>query len=242
MQPVDIKEERRAHDPMDFNDLKELGDAYLAHHGVEGQQWGVQNGPPYPLEGKGKRNFIKQARENRKAKRRKKILKDPKKLVKYQDEFTVDEINDALKKIDAVGEARKRIPKVDELTRSQKRKAKSPAELLKNIDKFSSEDFKKAFDRLKRQRDTQEMIIEDAKRPAKIIGVGNEYVNQIATGIGNVKNATGNFVGAHDNFMLITKKGQKYQDQYSANFPGAKNVSGMTKDQVEDLLRQWGLI
>ena len=128
------------------------------------------------------------------------------------------------------------------MTRSQKRKAKSPAELLKNIDKFSSEDFKKAFDRLKRQRDTQEMIIEDAKRPAKIIGVGNEYVNQIATGIGNVKNATGNFVGAHDNFMLITKKGQKYQDQYSANFPGAKNVSGMTKDQVEDLLRQWGLI
>lgn len=22
---------------------------YLIHHGIKGQQWGVQNGPPYPL-------------------------------------------------------------------------------------------------------------------------------------------------------------------------------------------------
>ena len=28
---------------------KENGDNYLEHHGVEGQKWGVKNGPPYPL-------------------------------------------------------------------------------------------------------------------------------------------------------------------------------------------------
>ena len=22
---------------------------YLVHHGIEGQEWGVKNGPPYPL-------------------------------------------------------------------------------------------------------------------------------------------------------------------------------------------------
>ena len=22
---------------------------YLQHHGIEGQKWGVRNGPPYPL-------------------------------------------------------------------------------------------------------------------------------------------------------------------------------------------------
>ena len=27
---------------------------YLAHHGIKGQKWGVQNGPPYPLEEKQK--------------------------------------------------------------------------------------------------------------------------------------------------------------------------------------------
>ena len=25
---------------------------FLAHHGVKGQQWGVRNGPPYPIEDK----------------------------------------------------------------------------------------------------------------------------------------------------------------------------------------------
>ena len=39
----------------------------LFHHGIKNQQWGVRNGPPYPLNEKGKRNFryhaaIKQAR------------------------------------------------------------------------------------------------------------------------------------------------------------------------------------
>ena len=24
---------------------------FLAHHGIKGQEWGVRNGPPYPLEG-----------------------------------------------------------------------------------------------------------------------------------------------------------------------------------------------
>ena len=24
-------------------------DNYLVHHGIKGQHWGVQNGPPYPL-------------------------------------------------------------------------------------------------------------------------------------------------------------------------------------------------
>ena len=23
---------------------------YIAHHGIKGQRWGVQNGPPYPLD------------------------------------------------------------------------------------------------------------------------------------------------------------------------------------------------
>ena len=25
------------------------GQLYLAHHGIPGQKWGEQNGPPYPL-------------------------------------------------------------------------------------------------------------------------------------------------------------------------------------------------
>lgn len=28
--------------------IRELPD-WLAHHGVQGQKWGVKNGPPYPI-------------------------------------------------------------------------------------------------------------------------------------------------------------------------------------------------
>lgn len=32
-----------------------MNKTYLAHHGVKGQKWGVQHGPPYPLDEKGKK-------------------------------------------------------------------------------------------------------------------------------------------------------------------------------------------
>lgn len=41
---------------------------YLVHHGIKGQQWGVRNGPPYPLEsGRGIKKALKR-NENRVAK------------------------------------------------------------------------------------------------------------------------------------------------------------------------------
>ena len=202
---------------MDFNDLKELGDAYLAHHGVEGQQWGVQNGPPYPLEGKGKKNFIKQVKENRKKKRRKRIMKDPKKLVKYQDEFTIEELDEALKKIDAVNRVRERIPKKEKtggLTAKQKRMASDPATLARNMDKFDDDDYQKAYNRLRRERELQNMTIEDAKRPAKILDIGNAYISTIGTGISNVKTGVTNIAGIHDTAVKMNGKGLTYDDAY----------------------------
>ena len=32
-----------------MDDLIKDGEDFLQHHGVKGQKWGVQNGPPYPL-------------------------------------------------------------------------------------------------------------------------------------------------------------------------------------------------
>lgn len=46
---------------------------YLAHHGVLGQQWGVQNGPPYPL---GLAGRIALARQKRRAKKELKLIKE----------------------------------------------------------------------------------------------------------------------------------------------------------------------
>lgn len=38
---------------------------YLAHHGVDGQQWGQRNGPPYPLNKGGKAALRKQKKQAR---------------------------------------------------------------------------------------------------------------------------------------------------------------------------------
>ena len=44
---------------------------YLIHHGIKGQHWGIQNGPPYPLDAKTHRKVINKAKETtRKVKER----------------------------------------------------------------------------------------------------------------------------------------------------------------------------
>ena len=44
---------------------------YLIHHGIKGQHWGIQNGPPYPLDAKTHRKVIDKAKETtRKVKER----------------------------------------------------------------------------------------------------------------------------------------------------------------------------
>lgn len=37
---------------------------YLAHHGIKGQEWGVKNGPPYPLDS-GKNRKLRYTSPNR---------------------------------------------------------------------------------------------------------------------------------------------------------------------------------
>lgn len=37
--------------------------SYLIHHGIKGQHWGIQNGPPYPLDTKTHRKVINKAKE-----------------------------------------------------------------------------------------------------------------------------------------------------------------------------------
>ena len=40
-------------------------DSELYHHGIQGQKWGIRNGPPYPLEsGKGSSRSVKEKHLN----------------------------------------------------------------------------------------------------------------------------------------------------------------------------------
>ena len=58
----------------------------LEHHGIDGQKWGVRNGPPYPLErGKGKRASVKEKARI--------ILRDA-------DDLTLDELRYLVSKLE----------------------------------------------------------------------------------------------------------------------------------------------
>lgn len=108
---------------MNQNDAKSFVESFigetLEHHGIKGQKWGVENGPPYPLS-RGvsaaiKRKFKKKTKEEweehwaqkkakreekkekRKEKEKQEILKDPSKLYKNRKKFTKEEIDNAMK-------------------------------------------------------------------------------------------------------------------------------------------------
>lgn len=53
------KQKQAQHD--DFGDFSDMS-AYLSHHGILGQKWGVQNGPPYPLDSRTAASVKKQKR------------------------------------------------------------------------------------------------------------------------------------------------------------------------------------
>ena len=175
---------------------------YLSHHGIKGQKWGEQNGPPYPLSTK-MHNMVVKGRQKRAEKRRQKILHDPKKLTKHATEFSKEEIDAAVAKIDSINKAKDRIPKKP---MSEKKKAKlnkkaekalakkirkyasTPRKLTENVDKFTTDELQKAIDRLSKKDAIFEKRMNQADRPRKVIELGSNY---LGTALSLAKNISG---------------------------------------------------
>lgn len=86
---------------------------YLSHHGIKGQRWGVEHGPPYPVRrtagGKPKTTSIVKSRLKEKAASRaekkhealkRSVINNPKRLYKNRSEFTDKEINEIMSRIE----------------------------------------------------------------------------------------------------------------------------------------------
>lgn len=208
-----------------FSDLMEVGYDVLAHHGIKGQRWGKQNGPPYPLNSEGREKFKKQVKKFKEAakkklnkkiesdkkyriiekqkraeKRRRKILNDPKKLYKHKDEFTTDEIYDAIDKlrsvnqlVDEAGLDQKPAKKQKEvkLSKKQKRMADSYASLLANYDKFSPEELelakKRAGERSWLGDKTQEKVLNRLEIIPSLADKGARSIYSVKSGIKSIK-------------------------------------------------------
>lgn len=83
---------------------------YISHHGIEGQKWGIKNGPPYPLEkkdNKKKKNKNYNQSQNdeeiddiEEGKRKAMRTGKPELIQKYAEDMTAAELSEALRKMD----------------------------------------------------------------------------------------------------------------------------------------------
>lgn len=152
-------------------------DDELYHHGIKGQSWGVENGPPYPLNAAGKRKF----RERLKA-RMKQGTEAAKR--KISEASRVHKENKAARKAAKIEEkeaerAAKRQKTLDTL-------AKSPTALYKNRDAYTTEELKKALDRINTEQKLHEMSVKELSRGKEIldtvVGYGQTAVKAYSTG------------------------------------------------------------
>ena len=124
-----------------------------------------------------------------------KILKNPKKIVKYQEKLTREEIEDALQKLYSVEKVKSQIKKRklfsrrdSGLTRRQRRMAKNPTTLQRNMHKFSPEDLQKAINYLNDKNKLFDMKIRNADKPRKVTEKVSDYTYTTATLLNNVAN------------------------------------------------------
>ena len=65
--------------------LDEEYNEYIEHHGIKGQKWGDQNGPPYPLDKNAARQARKAAKAEKKARRKSEREARRKRMTRYDD-------------------------------------------------------------------------------------------------------------------------------------------------------------
>lgn len=206
--------------------------SYLQHHGIKGMHWGEQNGPPYPLSTK-VHNMVVRNRARRAEKRREKILHDPRKLVKYAPEFTKEEIDEAVSKIDSIEQARKRIrptarekAKANREAESQKHTADSrlakkidkygstALSLEKNTNKFTNDELREAAARVGIKHDIYSKKMSELDRPRKFLQLGSDLLGTVANLIGNGKKIKDLFEPQYDPDTGLTKEETRYANMY----------------------------
>lgn len=202
---------------------------YLSHHGIKGQKWGEQNGPPYPLSTK-MHNMVVKGRQKRAEKRRQKILHDPKKLTKHAKEFSKEEIDEAIAKIDSINNAKKRIEPSKRAIRKQtqkiakeakkldkiisKDKSKAEKKLTKkmekyapdaitleaNASKFTPTELKSALERVQTKQKIFDAKMDTLNRPKRMFDLGLGYLETAINTVKKIKEAKNLFTPKYNEF------------------------------------------
>lgn len=172
---------------------------YLAHHGVDNMQWGVRNGPPYPLNRQGRAALRKQRKQQKKYEKQK--AKEAK-----------------LREIEHKKEEKLKKEK-DKLIRSA-----SAQEIMQYKGYFSNNELEYIVNRLrleedlaryanKNQKTVMDYISNMGKHAGSLSKAGNNFINLYNT-MANVYNAKvssekSKGQGKHSDYLPIVGGGKK---------------------------------
>lgn len=130
---------------------------YLAHHGIKGQSWGVQHGPPYPVEraAGGKPKTTKVVKSKLKASLDKRAANSVKRKADMQDRVAKIKDQRAQKAAEK---------KVDDFERLKKRVVSHPKDLYKLKDQFSKKEIEDLIKEIDFDRKIKDVKVQETKR------------------------------------------------------------------------------
>ena len=178
---------------------------YLAHHGILGQKWGQQNGPPYPLDSKdhsssekkaGWRSSLKAKSEaKKKAKKQKAALEKARKAraEKAKQEKLEKEFEEKKDKVLKSGKASEVAKYKGQMTNQQLSEALNRIRWESELDRMTTAEEKSSFDKI-------DQLMSKARTVKNWADTGMDVYDTIAT--------LYNF-GHPDNQIRYIKKGNK---------------------------------
>lgn len=168
---------------------------YLEHHGILGQKWGHRHGPPYPLDKQESKRIRQSKRDKARAKRqkrykeikskieasrKKRILKDPNKMIKHINELSQEEIDKKLLEWQNAKRIREASGRYGMKFKGKKKKyANSLKTLTKHRDKFTDEEYKYALEQLDMKHRIHQMKQQSLNDKLSYIFIATNFVNTL---------------------------------------------------------------
>lgn len=138
-------------------------DDELYHHGIKGQSWGAQNGPPYPLNAAGKARF------RDRLKQRTRELKDGAASIGKKVASVGSNYKEAKATKKALKIEEKAAKKQEQHQRNLENLAKSPTYLYKHRDSFTTEELNQALNRINTEQRLHQASMQELKRGKDIV-------------------------------------------------------------------------
>lgn len=190
---------------------------YLVHHGILGQKWGQQNGPPYPLD-KSQKTVTELKNAARTAIS---VVRNKKKQIQRNQNLRKAR---AAKKEEA--ERKKEVKRMTDKG--------SVSEILKNIDRIKPEEYRSIIDRMEFEKKLKDIDADRTKTNAETVG-------KILDTLGKVGKTSESVINAYNAFSVVwntfkpedakyAKKIDIKSDKYEELAKAVKDLNEKVKD------------